>query len=93
MTPDTGGPWMQAGAALAAVLLLLRLGARGLRRSGLAGRREGGRRRLAIQEVLAVDARRRLLLVRCDGREVLLLTGGGGQDSVLGWLPPGPDAP
>lgn len=87
MTLDTG-PWMQAGAALAGVLLLLWLAARGLRATGMAGRQG---KRLTLQEVLAVDARRRLLLVRCDGREVLLLTGGG-QDSVLGWLPAG-DAP
>ncbi|MBV1797983.1 flagellar biosynthetic protein FliO [Siccirubricoccus sp. G192] len=80
--------WLQAGSALAGVLLLAWLAARGLRASGLAAR-EG--RRLAVQEVLAIDARRRLLLLRCDGREVLLLTGGS-QDQMLGWLP-GQDAP
>lgn len=87
MTFDTG-TWLQAGAALCGVLLLLWLAARGARATGLA--RRGGRR-LAVQEVLALDSRRRLLLLRCDGREMLLLTGGG-QDSLLGWLP-GPDAP
>lgn len=87
MTLDTG-PWMQAGAALAGVLLLLWLAARAMRRTGLAGR---AGRRLAVQEVLAVDARRRLLLVRCDGREMLLLTGGA-EDSMLGWLPAARDA-
>ena len=75
--------WLQAGSALAGVLLLAWLAARGLRASGLAAR-EG--RRLAVQEVLAIDARRRLLLLRCDGREVLLMTGGS-QDQMLGWLP------
>jgi flagellar protein FliO/FliZ len=75
--------WLQAGSALAGVLLLAWLAARSLRASGLAAR-EG--RRLAVQEVLAIDARRRLLLLRCDGREVLLLTGGS-QDQMLGWLP------
>jgi flagellar protein FliO/FliZ len=89
MTTLDTGPWMQAGAALAGVLLLLWLAARLARRTGLGGGREG--RRLAVQEVLAVDARRRLLLVRCDGREMLLLTGGA-EDSMLGWLPPGRDA-
>lgn len=88
MTTLDTGPWMQAGAALAGVLLLLWLAARVMRRTGLAGR-EG--RRLAVQEVLAVDARRRLLLVRCDGREMLLLTGGA-EDSMLGWLPAARDA-
>jgi flagellar protein FliO/FliZ len=77
--------WMQAVLALAAVLLLLWLAARGLRASGVATR---AGRRLAVQEVLAIDSRRRLLLVRCDGRDLLLLTGGA-QDAVVGWLPPG----
>jgi flagellar protein FliO/FliZ len=40
-----------------------------------------------LQEVLALDARRRVIILRCDGREVLLLTGGP-QDVCLGWLPP-----
>ncbi|MBX6373456.1 MAG: flagellar biosynthetic protein FliO, partial [Acetobacteraceae bacterium] len=53
--------------------------------AGAAGPRPG--RRLALVEVLALDPRRRLVLVRCDGREALLLTGGGGQDALLGWLP------
>ena len=82
MTIDSG-LWLQAAGALAAILLLLALGARGLRWGGLATRPG---RRLAVQEVLALDSRRRLLLLRCDGREVLLLTGGG-QDALLGWLP------
>ncbi len=77
--------WLQAGLALAAVLLLLWLAARGVRASGVATRTG---RRLAVQEVLAIDARRRLLLVRCDGRDVLLLTGDT-QDAVVGWLPAG----
>jgi flagellar protein FliO/FliZ len=33
----------------------------------------------------AVDARRRLVVIRCDGREALLLTGPQG-DALLGWL-------
>ncbi|RYJ03122.1 MAG: hypothetical protein EON47_05205 [Acetobacteraceae bacterium] len=82
MTIDAG-QWLQAAGALAAVVLLIWLLSRGLRRGGLAPR-EG--RRLAVQEVLALDPRRRLLLLRCDGREVLVLTGGA-QDAVLGWLP------
>lgn len=80
------GQWLQAAGALAAVLLLLGLAARGLRAGGLA-QREG--RRLALRETLALDTRRRLLLLRCDGREILVLTGGG-QDTVLGWLPEKP---
>ncbi len=40
--------------------------------------RSGGRpqRRLAVSEVLALDAKRRLVLVRRDGAEHLLLLGG-----------------
>lgn len=82
MITDTG-PWLQVAGALAAVLILLALTARGLRWGGLAARHG---RRLAVQEVLALDSRRRLVLLRCDGREMLILTGGG-QDALLGWLP------
>ncbi|GGC61653.1 hypothetical protein GCM10011504_44850 [Siccirubricoccus deserti] len=80
------GHWLQAAAALAVVLLLIWLTGRAFRAGGGAPRTG---RRLAVQEVLALDPRRRLLLLRCDGREVLLLTGGG-QDTVVGWLPPAP---
>lgn len=41
--------------------------------------------RLRVLQVLPLDARRRLHLVQCDGRAVLLLTGGGG-DCVVGWV-------
>ena len=43
--------------------------------------------RLAMADVLPLDARRKLLLVRADDRLVLLLVGGA-QDVVVGWLPP-----
>jgi flagellar protein FliO/FliZ len=36
----------------------------------------GGQRRLGIVEVKAVDAKHRLLLIRRDGKEHLILTGG-----------------
>ena len=77
-----------ATAALFGVLALIALLAWVARRLGLgaAGPRPG--RRLALVEVLALDPRRRLILVRCDGREALLLTGGG-RDALLGWLPDG----
>jgi flagellar protein FliO/FliZ len=49
-----------------------------LRRFGLAGMvaRPGARRRLAVVETMVVDSRRRLVLVRRDGTEHLLLIGG-----------------
>jgi flagellar protein FliO/FliZ len=43
-------------------------------------------RTLGIEERLAIDAKRSLLLVRCGERRVLLLTGGT-SDAVVGWLP------
>lgn len=76
---------LSAAAALAGVLAALVLALRGLRAAGMA-RRAG--RRLAVEEALALDGRRRLVLVSCDGRALLLLTGGA-QDVVLGWLPGG----
>jgi flagellar protein FliO/FliZ len=76
---------LTAAAALAGVLAALVLALRGLRAASLA-RRAG--RRLVVEEALALDGRRRLVLVSCDGRALLLLTGGP-QDVVLGWLPAG----
>jgi flagellar protein FliO/FliZ len=76
---------LTAFAALAAVLGLVWLASRAARWGGLAPRR-AGERRLALQDALALDGRRRLTLVRCDDRTVLLLTGGA-QDLVVGWLP------
>jgi len=75
---------LTAIAALVAVLALIWLAGRALRLGGLARRPAGGGV-LAVQDVLALDARRRLHLVACDGRRVLLLTGGA-QDVVVGWL-------
>ncbi len=59
--------------ALAAVLGMILLAAKLLRASGFAGKAGG---RLGLQAALAVDARRRLVLVRADKREFLLLVGG-----------------
>jgi flagellar protein FliO/FliZ len=73
-----------AAMALAGILLALVLVLRGVRAAGLAR----GNRRLMVEEAVALDARRRVVLLRCDGRNLLLLTGGG-QDVVLGW-PEGP---
>ncbi len=75
---------LTAAAALAGVVAALALVLRGLRAAGL-GRAAG--RRLAVAEAIALDSRRRLVLVRCDGQERLLLTGGP-QDLDLGPLPP-----
>ena len=68
-------------AALALVLGLIAAIAWGLKRVGLgqvAGRFSGaGPKRLQVVETLSLDAKRRLVLVRRDDTEHLLLTGGG----------------
>jgi flagellar protein FliO/FliZ len=63
--------------ALVLVLGLIALLAYAARRLGFAARSTGGRggRRLAISEILAVDARRRLVLFRRDDVEHLVLLG------------------
>lgn len=82
--------------ALAVVLGLIWLAQLAARRglSPLLRARMGsapGDGRLAVVRSLGLDPARRLHLVACDGRQVLLLTGGG-QDLVVGWLPNSPPA-
>ena len=76
--------WIWAGGALIAMVALLLLLGRAARLTGLAPRGSG--QRLRIEESLALDARRRITLVRIDGRAMVLLTGGGA-DICLGWVP------
>lgn len=85
MIPDPL-PFLTAAASLAGVVALIWLAQRAVRAAGLANARASGKRRLILQEVLALDTRRRLHVVRWDGRDVLLMTGGG-TDCVVGWLP------
>ena len=66
-------PLLSSLFALAAVLGLLWFTARLLRMGGMAPRAGG---RLQLLGSLALDPRRRLVLVRADRREYLLLTGG-----------------
>ncbi len=63
--------------ALAFVVLLIAACAWIARRLGLGGRlvASGGRRRLAILEVLPLDGKRRLVLLKRDGVEHLVLLG------------------
>jgi flagellar protein FliO/FliZ len=78
---------LTAGAALVAVLGMIWLAARLARASRLVTR-AGSSRTLAVRDVLHLDGRRRLYVVGCQNRAVLLLTGGT-NDVVVGWLPAG----
>jgi flagellar biosynthetic protein FliP len=80
---------VQALAALGLVLALAWAAARALRGSRFVSPQG---RRLHLAESLALDPRRRLLLIRCDNREALLLTGGT-TDVMLGWVEPPPAVP
>jgi len=73
-------------AALALVISLVLLAQRAARWGGMAPRGTG---RLAIVEAVTLDPRRRLCLVRCDQRHLLLVTGGT-QDVVVGWIEDAP---
>lgn len=66
--------WVRAVAALAATLGLIALAAYGARRFGMLqpGVRNADRR-MAISESLMLDPRRRLVLVKLDSKEHLLL--------------------
>jgi flagellar protein FliO/FliZ len=75
---------LSAIAALLAVVGLVWLAGRLARFGGLARRPVRGGL-LHVQDVLVLDARRRLHLIRCDDRRLLLLTGGS-QDVVVGWI-------
>lgn len=61
-------------AALSAVLGLIWLASRLARANGFA--RAPRNARLRLLHALALDARRRVVLIALDGREILLLTGG-----------------
>ena len=78
---------LSAGAALAVVLLLIVAAGRLIRIGSSTPRAKGGRAFL-VQETVALDPRRRLHLIHCGSRRVLLLTGGA-QDLVVGWIPDG----
>lgn len=75
---------LTAAVALAAVLALIFVAGRLARFGGIA-QRSDGTRILVVQDVLHLDQRRRLYLISCGQRRVLLLTGGA-QDRVVGWL-------
>ncbi len=80
----TSASVLTVAVTLVAVLALIWLAGRAARFGGLARRPASGRL-LSVQDVIALDLRRRLYLIECQDKRVLLLTGGG-QDVVVGWL-------
>lgn len=70
--------WARAVFALLLTLALIGGVAYGARRLGMLQPLAKTARRLAITETLMIDPRRRLVLVRLDGREHLILLGPGG---------------
>jgi flagellar protein FliO/FliZ len=65
--------WARALFALLATLALIGAAAYGARRLGMLQPGGQGPRRLKVMETLMLDPRRRLVIVRCDEREHLLL--------------------
>lgn len=80
--------------ALAIVLGLIALCAWAARRFGLAGAiplKRGQTRRLAVIEAMAIDSKHRLVLVKRDDKEHLILIGGGSDLVVEGDIPAAAD--
>lgn len=75
---------LTTAAALGAVIGAILFAAHLLRRTGFAG--TGGANRLRLEESLSLDRTRRLYLVACDGRDLLVLSGPNG-DVPVGWVP------
>jgi flagellar protein FliO/FliZ len=91
MNPET---YLRFTLALGFVVALILILAWIARRSGLGGlaiRPQGRKRRLAVVEGLILDPKHRLVIVRRDGAEHLLLLGAAG-DLVIerGLVPPEP---
>lgn len=78
------GSIVTVGLALIGVLLLVVISAR-LARLGRWSSHPRSGRTLVLQESIALDTRRRLHLVQCGEKHVVLLTGGT-QDVIVGWL-------
>lgn len=75
--------------ALAAVLGMIGLAALAAKRMGLAGANGFQRaRRLQLVETLALDQRRRAAILKCDGREHLIVLDGGSVTLIDRDIPP-----
>lgn len=75
--------WARALFALIATLALIAGAAYAARRLGMLQPGGQGPKRMRITETLMLDPRRRMVIVRVDGREHVLLLGPGG-DVVVG---------
>lgn len=75
--------WARALFALIATLALIVGVAYGARRLGMMQANGQGVKRLRVTESLMLDPRRRMVIVRCDEREHLILLGPGG-DIIVG---------
>lgn len=69
---------------LIGIIALIGGAARLAQSSGWRERSRSGRT-LVLLELVALDPRRRVHLVQCGNRQVVLMTGGG-QDVVVGWM-------
>ncbi len=79
----TDGLLVSAAPALALVLALVWLAGHAARRGWLRFPRSSPQAtRMGVVETIAIDTRRRLHLIRCDDRQVVLLTGGT-QDMIV----------
>ncbi len=85
--------YLRFGAALVLVLGLIGIAAWAARRFGFAGRPPVARsrgRRLAVVDVTPLDTKRRLVLVRRDGVEHLVLLGSAGDLVIERGIPVAP---
>jgi flagellar protein FliO/FliZ len=80
-----GQTMLLVGGTLIGVLTLIGLAAR-LFQMGVWQSRPVMGRTLILRESVALDPRRRVHVLQCGERQVVLLTGGG-QDLVVGWIP------
>lgn len=69
---------------LMAVIAMIGLGALAAQKSGLVAMRAAGRRRrrLSLIETLPLDAKRRLMIIRCDDRDHLIVIGAAGETVI-----------
>jgi flagellar protein FliO/FliZ len=86
----SGDLYLRVVLALAAIVALLALAAFAAKRFGLAGRFASGGTRLGIIEAATIDAKRRLVLLRRDEVEHLVLIGPDGATVVETGIHPPP---